>query len=169
MPTSTYTPLANLTLTSGQTSVTFSSISQAYRDLVLVINWQNSGLGSAGRLEINSNTGSNYNGVWMNGWSTSTVNSGFESNSTSARIAGASYGPVDVFSNIATLHFLDYSATDKHKTILSRYGTGTTGGEVQATASRFASTSAITTIKFFDVVGQTFTSGSTFTLYGIAS
>jgi hypothetical protein len=168
MPTETYIPLANLTLSSGQTSVTFSSISQAYRDLVLVINWQNSGLGSAGRLEINSNTGSNYNGVWMTGWTPSNVSSSYETNNTSARIAGASYGPLDTYSNIATLFFMDYTATDKHKLVISRYGAAA-AGESQATFSRFASTSAITTIKFFDVVGQTFTTGSTFTLYGIAA
>jgi len=35
---STYTPIASVTLSSAQASVTFSSIPQTYTDLVLVVN-----------------------------------------------------------------------------------------------------------------------------------
>jgi hypothetical protein len=166
MPTPTYTPLAIVTLGSSATSVTFSSIPATYRDLVLVCNWQNSGSGSASRLQLNGDTGSNYFGVWMTGNGTSAISSS-ETSQTSARIAGAAVGPANTYSNIAILQFLDYSATDKHKTVISRYGS--TATETQATASRYASTSAITSIRFFDILGQTFQTGSTFNLYGIAS
>ena len=166
MPTPTYTPLATVTLGSSASSVTFSSIPATYRDLILVCNWQNSGSASASRLQLNGNTGSNYFGVWMNGTG-SAAGSSSESSQTSARIAGVSVGPANTYSNIAILQFIDYSATDKHKTVLSRYGSADT--ETQATASRYASTSAITSIRFFDILGQTFQTGSTFNLYGIVS
>lgn len=166
MGTPTYTPLATITLGSSATSITFSSIPATYRDLILVCNWQNSSTGSAGRLQINGDTGSNYFGVWMTGTGTSAV-SASESSETSARVAGASVGLANTYSNIAILQFMDYSATDKHKTVISRYGSAST--ESQATASRYASTSAITSIRFFDVLGQTFAAGSTFNLYGIVS
>lgn len=158
--------LANITLASNQTSVTFSSISGIYSDLVLVANWQNSGTSSAGRLQLNSDTGANYNGVWMTGTGSSTAGSS-ESNQTSARIAGANVGPSNIYSNFAIINILDYSATNKHKTILSRYNAADT--EVQATVSRWASTSAITSIRFFDILGQNFQAGSTFMLYGVSS
>lgn len=165
MGSPTYISLATITLTGSDGSITFSSIPQSYRSLVLVCNFQNSGNGSASRLQLNADSGANYSGVWMTGTGSST-GAGSESGQTSARIFGASVGPSNAFSNVATLHFVDYSATNKHKTVLTRYGSAST--ETQATASRWASTSAITSITIFDILGQTYQAGSTFSLYGIA-
>lgn len=164
MGSPTYIPLATVALTGSDGSITFASIPQTYRSLVLVCNFQNSGSSSATRLQVNGDTGANYNGVWMVGNGSST-SSGSESGQTSARIFGASIGPANTFSNAGILHFEDYSTTDKHKTVLTRYGSAST--DVQATASRWANTAAITSITVFDILGQTYQSGSTFSLYGI--
>lgn len=166
MPTETYELISQTTLAASATDITFGSIPQTYRDLVLIANWQNSGNSSATRLRVNNDSGANYNGVLVAGTG-STTSSGSESNQTSARVGGAVVGPHNTFSNVLVFNFMDYSATDKHKTILSRYGSANT--ETQATASRWASTSAITSIFLFDVSSQTFAAGSTFALYGIAS
>ena len=166
MATPTYTALATITLSSSASSVTFSNISQLFRDLVLVVNWQNSGTASASRLQINGDTGSNYSSVWMVGQG-STTGSSSESGQTSARLFGASLGPSNTYSNVGIVQFLDYSATDKHKTVLDRYSSANT--DVQASAIRWASTSAITSFRVFDVLGQTYSAGSTFSLYGIAA
>jgi hypothetical protein len=160
-----YIPLATVTLSSNSSSVTFSNIPGIFKDLVLIGNWSNSSTASAGRLQVNGDTGANYNGVWMTGTG-SAANSGSESSQTSARIAGASVGPDNAYTNVVTLHFMDYAATDKHKTILSRFGSASR--ETQTTASRWASTNAITSIRFFDILGQTFQTGATFSLYGVA-
>lgn len=165
MPTATYTPLGSITFGGSGTSVTFSAIPQNYKSLILVCHFQNSGTGSATRLQVNGDTGANYNGVWMTGTG-SAASSGSESGQTSARLFGASVGPANAFTNVGILQFEDYSTTDKHKTILTRYGSAST--EVQVTASRWASTSAITSIKVFDILGQTYQTGATFSLYGIA-
>ena len=165
MGSPTYIPLANITLTGSDGSITFASIPQTYRSLVLVCNFQNSGTASATRLQVNGDTGANYNGVWMTGTG-SAANSGSESNQTSARLFGANVGPTNTFTNVGILHFMDYSTTDKHKTVLTRYGSAST--ETQATASRWANTAAITSITVFDILGQTYQTGSTFALYGIA-
>lgn len=164
--TPTYVLLNQVTLAANSVEVVFSGLPQNYSDLVLVGNWQNSSTSSAGRLQLNGDTGSNYSGVWMVGNGTNT-GSGSESSQTSARIAGASIGPSNTFSNIVSLQFMDYSALDKHKTVISRYGSANT--DVQATASRWASTSPITSIRFFDILGQTFQTGATFSLYGIVA
>ena len=166
MPTNTYTALATLTLTGSDSSITFASIPSTYRDLIVVCNFQNSGTASASRLQMNGDTGGNYNGVWATGTG-SAANSSSESNQTSARLFGASVGPANTFSNLGIIQIMDYSATDKHKTVLTRYGAA--GTEVQMTASRYASTSAITSVTVFDILGQTYQTGSTFSLYGIAS
>ncbi len=165
MPTPTYTPLASITFMGSASEVVFSNIPASYRDLILVCNWQNSSTSSAGRLQINGDTGANYNGVWMTGTGSSAA-SGSESGQTSARIAGANVGPDNAYTNTVTLQIIDYAATDKQKTILSKFGSG--NREVQMTASRWASTAAVNSIKFFDVLGQTFQAGATFNLYGVA-
>lgn len=159
-----YIPLANVTLASNSTSVTFSNIPGIFKDLVLVGNWTNSSTSSAGRLQVNGDSGANYNGVWITANGSSTA-SGNEASQTSARIAGAISGPDNGYTNYVSLHFMDYAATDKHKTIISRFGSA--NRESQATASRWASTSAITSIRFFDILGQTFQTGATFSLYGV--
>jgi hypothetical protein len=70
------------------------------------------------------------------------------------------------FSNVTIVHIMDYSATDKHKTVLSRANRASSG--VDAIAGRWASTSAITSIKYF-ASGRTLDIGSTVALYGIVS
>jgi len=76
------------------------------------------------------------------------------------------------FSNnhaVFTVNIMDYSATDKHKTVLTRASTA--ASSVWAIAGRVATTSAITSVAFIgpDDASDQFLSGSTFALYGIVS
>jgi len=61
---------------------------------------------------------------------------------------------------------LDYSATDKHKTLINRLNS-TNGGSstenVEQQAARWANTAAVTSIEIFG----NFASGATFNLYGV--
>jgi hypothetical protein len=163
MPTSTYTPLANLTLGSSAASVTFSSISQAYRDLILVCTGTASGNVNLGA-RFNSDTGSNYSFVTMYGnGSSATSASGTD---TYMPITNAGYWTT-ANPATATLTVMDYSATDKHKTTLSRGNNSAVA--VDAAASRWANTAAVTSITVIGSNANTFAAGSTFELYGIAS
>ncbi len=67
----------------------------------------------------------------------------------------------------AIAQIMDYSATDKHKTVLVRVG-NVGNSEVGANAGRWASTAAITSVRVAPNDG-TFSSGSTFNLYGIVA
>lgn len=161
---SAWTPLANITLGSAAASVTFSSIVGTYRDLFLVAQ---TGLSSAGQtvnVQLNSDTGSNYNTVIAYG-DGSSKGSAPVTNSTS--IFAAYYG---VTANTPkaqlTFNFLDYSATDKHKSLLIRNADA--GYVVEMMAARWASTSAVTAVKLYPGAGN-FVSGSTFTLYGVSA
>jgi hypothetical protein len=60
---------------------------------------------------------------------------------------------------------MDFSATDKHKTYISRENMG--AGQVVAWSGRWASTSVVTSVGLA-CVGFSFNSGSTFSLFGIA-
>ena len=153
MPTPTYDLIASNVLSSSASSVTFSSIPATYRDLVLVCNT----LGAAGFIQINSDTGSNYPAVVMYG------------NGTTA----ASYTETPAFFNfsesngLGRVQFFDYSATDKHKSILVRNDKA--ADFAYASTVRWANTSAITSIYIYNRFSVNFSAGSTFYLYGIAS
>lgn len=161
MPTSTYIALANYTVPSGGVaSVTFSSIPATYRDLVLIIDSQcvTSSLDGIDA-QFNSDTGSNYAFVLANGDGSSTSSS---SNASRTSIPIGLTGTAQI-NTIA--HIMDYSATDKHKTTLSRGNASASA--VRMVAGRWANTAAITSIKL--QAGSNFIAGSTFALYGIVS
>ena len=171
MPTSTYTPLANITLGSTATSITFSSISQSYRDLVLVVFSRdtNASVVTTQFLRVNNvSSGNLYSNVLMQGTS-----GGANSTSSSSQnewgigfSAGANASSGIFAQN--TYHFMDYSATDKHKTVLARNDAAdATNGGARAAALRYADTAAITTINVLPATS--FAAGTTATLFGIAS
>jgi hypothetical protein len=163
MPTPTYTALATRTLTSQAASVTFSSIPATYRDLILVTDatiTQASSTDGYG-LRFNGDTGSNYSWVRIVGAATATSSSG----TTTYALAGV-IG--DVNKGLTMFQIMDYSATDKHKTIITR-SSGSFGNWTQASASRWANTAAITTVLVRSDGSYNFTVGSTFSLYGIIS
>lgn len=162
MPTPTYIPLANLTLGSSASSVTFSSIPATYRDLVLVINADGTSQTEL-YVRMNGDTASTYTAVRMQGNGTTTASTTY-SGTGGMRLNGNGDIMTD-FSFKAVIQLLDYSATDKHKTLLSR--TSSSNG-VDANAGRWPSTSAITSVRAYPFTGS-FDVGSTFALYGIAS
>ena len=155
-PINTYVPLESIVLTNAASSVTFFNIPQDYRDLILVANVRLTGISDIG-VRFNNDSGNNYHRVWMAG-NGSSASSGLNSPETIgywAYTTSTSYDP-------QILQLFDYSATDKHKSWLSRYGGASiTAG---ATAGRWASTSAITSI---NISLGTYQSGSTFSLYAL--
>jgi hypothetical protein len=158
MPTPTYTPLATVTLASSASSVTFSSIPATYRDLILVMNGSPS-TGSYAFLRFNGDSGSNYNYIFMYGDGSSAVSQSFTSQ-TQGYI-----GNIDATVRTTFIaQVMDFSATDKHKTFLSRNGQA--AGLVIATAGRWANTSAVTSMSV-NINSGTFSIGHTFNLYGV--
>jgi hypothetical protein len=155
MPTPTYTPLATVTLGTAVSSVTFSSIPATYRDLIAVYNGT-AATGGDLYMTLNADS-SNYSMVRMG--AIPTVNSQAEST--------REIGFARTDSSMIVAQIMDYSATDKHKTTLSR--TSGNGAVLAAYASRYASTSAITSVGFTINGGHNFQTGSTFALYAIAS
>lgn len=165
MATPTYDLLDSTTLASSASSVTFSSISQDYRDLILIMNAKTTiASNDATRVTVNGDTGSNYFGVNMYGNGSSTGSTSFSSRGY-WYVEELTGGP-SLNDSIWIAQFLDYSATDKHKTMLYRWGEPSVN--VEAGAKRWASTAAITSITL-DPEAYQLASGSTFYLYGIAS
>lgn len=158
MPTATYTPLANITLGSSASSVTFSSIPATYRDLIVVSNCRPVSTGPLDLfLRLNGDTGNQSAAVMYGDGS----NPG--SVTTSAIVAQFNG---NARNEVGVAQVMDYSATDKHKTVLTRTNYSST--TVSAQAGRWASTSAVTSIVLV-YNGSNIEAGSNFALYGIAS
>ncbi len=151
-----YIALANITLTSTDNEVVFANIPNTYRDLVLVaVHTSNTGGADTG-VRFNSDSGGNYTMVRMSSAGPS---------SASANQSYAYSGDNNPDRRTVIIQIMDYAQTDKHKTILTRYAgfSDTT----MAIAARWANTNAINTVSIFPN-GGSWTSGSTFALYGIA-
>jgi len=156
--TVTYEKIATTTLGSSASDVTFSSISGSYTDIVLIVN-ESCSTGSGLNVQFNSDTGSNYSSIYMFGDGSSAV-SGKQSNQpfgTFGNTGGSTRGTTIV-------NFQNYSNTTTYKTYVSR--TSTTGSVAGSYVSLWRSTSAINAIKLYPNTA-TWSSGSTFTLYGI--
>lgn len=161
MGTPTYTAIASQTLTSSASSVTFSSIPGTFRDLVLVAQATTTGATTrAIRLQFNSDTGSNYSVVNMSG-------DGSSASSTTSTTTSFTVGPCAMtIVGQGIMQIMDYSATDKHKSVLTRNDNAE--GSLTAYAQRWANTSAVTSIYLFPNL-DSFAAGSTFSLYGVSA
>ena len=156
MPTPTYTPLATVTLGTAAASVTFSSIPATYRDLILVSDCRHASTGPRDLLLRPNNDSGNQTAVVMYGDGTSAA-----SVTTSAIVAQYNSNNEN---QVGIAQVMDYSATDKHKTVLTRTNNSST--TVSAQAGRWASTSAVTSIVLL-YSGVNIEAGSRFDLYGV--
>lgn len=154
------TALATITLQEASETVEFSGIPDTYRDLVLVISGQASAADSSVNVQINTDTNSaNYPMVYAYGNGSSSGVGTLSSNGAQVSYFPGS-GPV-----LTSVNFMDYSATDKHTTILSRQDQAS--GWVAMWAGRWANTNAINQIKIvFAQAGRTWNTGTTFALFG---
>lgn len=166
MPTPTYTPLANITLGSASGTVSFTSISSAYRDLVLVTNLLTNTACNV-YLRPNNDSGTNYAYVNMGGFGSGGGYSGNNDGGYAGLLTTAYSTPDATTWWTMKADVMDYSATDKHKTFLIRNGDAAEA--VVAIAGRWKNTAAITSLIVTTGDANTFSAGSTMALYGIAS
>jgi hypothetical protein len=159
MPTSTYVPLATITLGSTDTQILFSSIPATYRDLICVVSGTAVTTGVM-QFIVNGNT-TGYDRVAMGGTGSVTFSS-VDTNQSSFR-----GGDMSTQRSTFIYQALDYSASDKHKTFLLRYDRPE--GQVVAQAGRWPNTAVINSVQLQMENGSSFSIGTTFSLYGIAA
>ena len=167
MATNTYVALDKVTVGTATPSITFSSISGGYTDLVIVIDATNSaGAGSNGwgtRLRFNGDTASNYSWTIVNG-SGSTASSARGSSVTSA-LAGWSNGGTT--SSTQIVHVMNYANSTTYKTTIGR--SANSAERTAGIVNLWRSTAAVTSITIFDEGSNNWQTGSTFSLYGIST
>jgi len=157
----TYEPIATTTLGSASATVTFSSISSSYTDLILVGNIVGQSATGGLQMRLNSDSSSNYSYTFLNG-DGSSASSSRASSQTEASIS---------FSNSTTVpssfitQIMNYSNTTTFKTLLSR---SSSNGNTLAYVNLWRKTpEAVNRIDIITSGGYTINTGSTFTLYGI--
>jgi len=156
----TYFPIATNTLGSAAPSVTFSSISGSYTDLIIVQSSQTSA-GGYTRITFNSDTGSNYSNTQIYGSGTTAGTS----RTTSSSYIQSGYSTASV--QVSLIHqIMNYSNSATYKTTIMRWND--TSDTVGASVGLWRSTSAITSITLTQGSGN-YNTGSTFTLYGISA
>jgi len=146
-------PLQNITLGSSQASVTFANIPNTFRDLKIV---------------VTATANGNYNvPIYFNGTTTGYTSIYMEGNGSSVfggnltNYAGIVYG-----SNLSQsiIDVIDYAST-KNKTFLSKLAVSTNAAGF--TMGEWASTSTVTSVAL--TLPGTWSSGSTFALYGVSA
>ncbi len=162
----TYEPIATTTLSSSASDITFSSISQSYTDLIIVVsgNTVSGGL-TGGSITVGNNsldTGSNYSMTELYADGTSAA-SYRDTNKTYLNLTLSTSG---TSATNSIIQFMNYSNTTTYKTFISRSNTPTIA--LRTAVGLWRSTSAINIISIAPYA-VSWAAGTTATIYGIAA
>ena len=160
--TTTYEKIATTTLGSDTATITFSSISSAYTDLVISLVAGQSALNDSFLLKVNGDSGNNYSDTYLLGNGSTAISGNVTNN---GYIGYGDLGGTAITAQFI-FNFMDYSNTTTSKTILTRYNSLQKGRTV-ASVSLWRSTSAITSVQFSFSGSDLLKAGTTATVYGI--
>ena len=166
LPTNSFISIATSTVGSGgASSISFNSIPSTYKHLQIrgIAKW-GSAYTAYSRIQFNGDTGANYVQHRMEGYGSGAV--------TAAGYTGETSGIIGVNSDtqwgLSITDVLDYSSTNKYKTVKTIGGYDNNGsGGLALSSTLWSSTSAVTSIILLPSNGVTFIENSTFALYGI--
>jgi hypothetical protein len=160
---STYEPIATTTLGTAASSVTFSSITGTYTDLVLIVNGAIASGAQDIWVQVNGDTASNYSRTNLYGTGSAAGSTRLSAQTKYAMNDAAALDTGYQFNSI--MQFMNYSNTTTYKTMLERANNAARGTD--AGVHLWRSTAAITSILVYNSGGTNYVVGSTFTLYGI--
>lgn len=166
MATVTYERLASTTLASSQASITFTSISQSYTDLRIVINALSTGTGDYNFYVTFNSDANNYN--YNNMFS---YQGGFSANPNASasgiNIIGAE--GVNSFASLWIFDLINYSNTSYRKSFLWENGSmnNTTDYTVLRGWGSWHNTSAVSSVTVAPT-GTNLATGTVISIYGLA-
>lgn len=166
----TYEPIATTTLSSAASTITFSSISGSYTDIKLIFVGYSVNANEYCKLQFNNDTASNYSVTSLSGIGANPVTSDRFTTQTFIYLHTAKGLNTSSNNNPSMLavDIFSYSG-GTYKTSLTTASNDVAGaGSVERGVGLWRSTAAITSIKLL-LTGGNFASGTTATLYGIAS
>ena len=160
-----YESIATVTVgAGGSSSISFSSIPSTYKHLQIRCMLLSSTATANQAVQFNSDTGANYarHAVYGNG---STVTAAGTTGNTSIRVSTYT-GASASYPSVMVIDILDYTNTNKYKTVRSLAGTDQNGaGEATFLSGLWLNTNAVTDITITG--GGTLTQYSSFALYGV--
>ena len=169
-PGKDFDSIASYTVGSGGiNSVTFSSIPSTYRHLQVRYLSRDTSTGQYFTVQFNSDTStSSYTWHYLNGdGSTATAGNATTGTFPGAVINYTAGAGTSIFS-AGVVDILDYTNTNKYKTIRTLNGYDANGsGVVNLTSSLWLNTTAITSIKFLFDGSNNIDQYSSFALYGV--
>jgi hypothetical protein len=172
--TNSYESISTVTLSSNQTTITFSSIPSTYKHLQLRIiarSDKSTNAGVDGLLRFNSDTGANYNWHYILGYGTGTAAGGVaNASSIDLGITAAANGSSSNIYAATIVDILDYADTNKFKTTRSIDGfepNQSSGRDLRYVSGSWRNTNAITSMTLTTDPSSNFIQYSSFALYGI--
>jgi hypothetical protein len=156
----TYVPIATANGTGSSGTIDFTSVPSTYTDLILIWNYQNSTNPGSIYLTFNNDTGTNYSGTYMD---TNGPRSYRVTNQTGIECGYGTPSGSEFWQE--KIQIMNYSNTTTYKTALGTENQGV--GTVSKWVSLWRNTAAINRVTI--TAATNFVTGSTFTLYGIAS
>ena len=153
-------------------TITFNSIPQQYRSLIIRGTWQNTTSGNGyGAMTFNGvTTGNQYSGHVMFGNGSSAGSNTADGQSANLFFIGSSAQTVGNMTG-GIFEIADYANTSKNKTARGIYGYDTNGGtytqELGLFSGLWMNNSAINSITLSLTQGTNFGGSSTFSLYGV--
>lgn len=162
----TYEPIATTTLSSASGTIAFNSIPGTYTDLKIICVVTATDASTFLRMTFNSDTATNYSYTSLRGNGTSATKSIVANTAIMLPLSYTLALPTTLpaFGNVDIFNY----AGSTYKTVLALGANDQNGsGEINAMVNMWRSTSAVTSIQLVANSTNTFTAGSTFTLYGI--
>jgi hypothetical protein len=164
-----YESIATTTLGSATASVTFSSIPATYTHLQIRYFAQSSS-GGYGKVTLNGdNTGANYYAHALEGKGASVAASSYPGSSYSSMLIAVNgfTSTANIF-NGGIVDILDYTSTNKNKTVRTLQGFDANGsGFIELLSGSWSATPAAVTSVTFALSSGNFNQYSSFALYGI--
>jgi hypothetical protein len=161
--TSSYESIASATGTGSSGTITFSSIPSTYKHLQVRC-FANDGAGYSVKMTFNNDTATNYAFHSITGTGAA-VNASGQATQDHIRIMNEN-GSTSNTNSAIIVDIIDYASTTKAKTARVFNGLDKNGsGEVELRSGLWTSTAAVNRLDI--VIGGSFTTTSTFALYGI--
>ena len=159
----TYEPIATTTLGSAAANISFTSISASYTDIRVVLVGSHESTATTLRMQVNSDTGTNYSYTELIG-SGAVATSSKGTSSTRINCGNANFNNTQP--SFITVDWFSYAGSTNKTCLITANQDRNGSGSVIITVGLWRSTSAIDTINIFPATGN-FATGTTATLYGI--
>jgi hypothetical protein len=159
----TYEPIATTTLGSATATISFTSISASYTDIRIVLVGSHETTASTLRMQVNSDTGTNYSYTELIG-DGATASSSRGTSSSRINCGNANFNNTQP--SLITADWFSYAGSTNKTCLVTASQDRNGSGSVLRTVGLWRSTSAITSVQLFPASGN-FATGTTATLYGI--